>query len=122
MTRLEKIRQTLTAADVVRIVSGNMLCDVCPAAEDCAAVKVEDEDGVEDECERLIFAALNRTVTDTPCTIRDRIRDRANERGIKLAWLAEQAGIHRSALYMFLAGSRTIPFAALEKIFRLLEL
>lgn len=120
MTRLEQLKQTLTAADVVRVVSGNTLCDVCPAADDCAAVKVED--GVEDECERLITAALNRTVTNTPCTIRDRIRDRANERGIKMTWLAQQAGIHRNALYQFLSGKRTIPFAALEKIFRILEL
>lgn len=66
--------------------------------------------------------ALNRTLTDTSCTIRDRIKNRANERGIKLAWLAEQAGIHRSALYQFLSGKRAIPFAALEKIFKLLEL
>lgn len=54
--------------------------------------------------------------------IRQRIKDKIKERGIKVTWLAEQAGIHRSALYMFLAGTRTIPFDALEKIFRLLEL
>jgi DNA-binding Xre family transcriptional regulator len=55
-------------------------------------------------------------------TIRERIRARIAERGIKTTWLADQAGINKSALYSFLSGKRGIPFPALQKIFEILEL
>lgn len=50
------------------------------------------------------------------------IRERLQELGRSQGWLAREVGIAPQSLSAFLNGRRSIPFAKLEEVFRVLNL